>query len=78
MRVWFNGRTSASQAEDAGSIPVIRCEFPIEWLFKPFYGFFFYFLILIIRCYQFRVGALIENDTIVYMVIAFLKTEWYY
>ena len=24
LRVWFNGRTSASQAEDAGSIPVTR------------------------------------------------------
>ena len=24
MRVWFNGRTSAFQAEDAGSIPATR------------------------------------------------------
>ena len=24
MRIWFNGRTRASQACDAGSIPVIR------------------------------------------------------
>ncbi|MDF2821271.1 MAG: hypothetical protein K0R15_1712 [Clostridiales bacterium] len=24
MRIWFSGRILASQAEDAGSIPVIR------------------------------------------------------
>ena len=27
MRVWFNGRTSAFQAEDAGSIPATRSMF---------------------------------------------------
>ena len=38
-RVWFNGRTSAFQAEDAGSIPATRSNFAcskecLEDLFK--------------------------------------------
>ena len=39
MRVWYNGRTSAFQAEDVGSIPITRSQLPLsrklnmrEWL----------------------------------------------
>ena len=30
MRVWYNGRTSAFQADDAGSIPATRSNIPLQ------------------------------------------------
>ena len=43
MRAWYNGSTSASQAEDEGSIPFARTRIKQKWG-SPHFLFFFFVL----------------------------------